>query len=331
MSKSEPGDSFSDEEFPNFLITILAFAVVAAFLVIGVFVFNFHRSSFSKDPADWGTLGDYIGGFLNPIFGLATVILVVVSITIQRKELRASLKEMVSANEFAKKMSFEQSLFAWLENYHSQIRDIDGAPHKGRKVLAELYKENLSESRTVALGKFALRLGQEELDVSRPDVASEAYVRIWIPQNFEAMCERVLYAVIQYQQLHRELMTELDAPFRTLYRLLRWIDCSERADAEKWHYATLVRSQLSWPELVFLYYNGLTDQGERMAVYSNKYALFDNLLSQDSLIRFAASNLTNVPGSKHPRVRDGSATWPYTSGAFSSKAAKAAMKLPPDA
>lgn len=324
MKEEISTDLYSDEDFAERLLKVGG-AVI--FFALGVTLFYFlwfHNHKISNDPGDWGAFGDYIGGLVNPAVGLATVILVIFSINIQRRELRASLHEMKEANEAASRMSFEQSLFAWLENYHSQIRDIAVGQHKGRKFLLHFYEHHLSPLQTIRF------LEQKSATPIKNDFeANQLYMQI----NPDGKVNDVL-ANIQFRTtldytnqylLHR---TYLDAPFRTLYHLIRWIDESTLSVAEKWHYCTLVQSQISWPELVIIYYRGLTKEGEKFAKYANKYALFDDLTTSDELIRFATHELTRCPEAQRPRVRDGDAPWPYSDSAFDSSKAKEKLALP---
>lgn len=56
-------------------------------------------------------------------------------------------------------------------------------------------------------------------------------------------------------------------------------------EREKWLYAGIVRSQLSWIEMVFLFYNGMTVRGEKFKSLIERYALFDNLtIESDELL-----------------------------------------------
>ncbi len=63
-------------------------------LVIAAYIAKFHSYSFSKNPEHWGQLGDYIGGVLNPILSFVTVIILLTTINIQNKQLKASIKEL---------------------------------------------------------------------------------------------------------------------------------------------------------------------------------------------------------------------------------------------
>ncbi len=325
MSDKKDGDTLSDADFSTVMARTFAGTVIFSFAAVAVYVWNFRQNSIPNDPEKWGQLGDYLGGVINPAIGLVTVFLIVLSITIQRRELRSSLQEMKHANEAATRMSFEQSLFTWLENYHSQIRDIEQGKYKGRKVLLHLYEQSLSPRLTA----------YPDASNPLPDNAAgnQILLRLNVPgaRGIEQLAERKFRAIIAYQVLYQSHKSDFDAPFRTLYRLIRWIDNSPLTDGEKWHYCTLVRSQLSWPELVFLYYNGLIKEGEKLATYANKYALFDNILASDELIRFATEELTRCQPDKRPRTRDGNAPWPYLRCAFDSREAKKALGLSIDA
>lgn len=79
---------------------------------------------------------------------------------------------------------------------------------------------------------------------------------------------------------------KLDSFFRTAYKLITWIDSqhAERLNnAQKWLYVSIIRSQLSWIEMIYLYYNGLTDRGFKFKLLIEKYALFDNLTIESDI------------------------------------------------
>jgi len=136
------------------------------------------------------------------------------------------------------------------------------------------------------------------------------------------------YAILKYEQIYRENREYIGAAFRTLYRLFKWIDESQQLTAkEKWHYCALIRSQLSWSETLFIYFNGFIVEGKKMAHYVNTYALLDNLETSDELINSARYEVSlnkngetyKIPGYVHP--------WPYTTEAFESTAAKLALGI----
>lgn len=325
MKKGPESGSYSDEEFADKIVKVGAVAAIFALSVVVFYLGWFNKHKVSNDPSDWGAFGDFIGGLVNPVVGLATVILVIFSISIQRRELRASLQEMKHANEAATRMNFEQSLFTWLGNYQSLLTSIKVGDRQGRQVLQWLYENHLSPKVTIGL----LELPTEIRETARKS-PNQAYLQIDVPghQGLKQVGEFFFRAVLKYQSMFLSYRSDFDAPIRTLYRLIRWIDQNPLTTAEKWHYCALVRSQLSWVELVFLFYNGLILEGEKFAEYANKYALFDNLVKDDFLLLFAETKITSTPLSEHPRLLDGRRPWPYLSTAFDSNQAKLALGLP---
>lgn len=329
------------DDFPSltFWIVLGVFMFAAAVVCVYVYkfgpglrfpsLFDFKNWELSADKATWGAFGDYVGGLVNPAVGLATVFLVFLTLIVQRKELKASLTELKAANESTARMSFEQSLFAWLANYHSLLNVIEASTpsstSSGRKALHCWYKSVLAPEKTFDYGRAFYIAGNLATNAE----ANEAFIRYDTPnEGIQQLGLRLKYAVIKFQQLYWDNRSDLDAPFRTLFRLIRWIDESDLTTPQKWHYVALVRSQLSWIEQVFLFYNCLTKEGIKLALYANRYALFDNLVGGDELIRFASKKFTDQPAADRPSVLDGAGDWPYLPSAFSSGIAKKALGLP---
>jgi len=65
----------------------------------------------SKDAADWGQLGDYVGGVLNPLLGFISIVLLIKSLVLQY-EANSNLKIEIKNNEKTEKLrSFEVLFF----------------------------------------------------------------------------------------------------------------------------------------------------------------------------------------------------------------------------
>lgn len=74
---TKPKKSNKVNDVPNnrkFLISFVLIFSTVILLVIGVFVYNFWKNPFSKSPIDWGASADFLGGMINPIVGVANVI-----------------------------------------------------------------------------------------------------------------------------------------------------------------------------------------------------------------------------------------------------------------
>lgn len=71
-------------------------------LAVGAYVYQFHCHEVSSDPAEWGQLGDYLGGILNPIIAFGALLWLVASVNIQRRELtetKYALRESMDAQK----------------------------------------------------------------------------------------------------------------------------------------------------------------------------------------------------------------------------------------
>jgi uncharacterized membrane protein len=76
----------------TFALLMTIFLILA--VVVGFYVYNFHDSGMSNKSGDWGTLGDYFGGILNPIISTITLFFVAKTYMTQRNELIETKKEM---------------------------------------------------------------------------------------------------------------------------------------------------------------------------------------------------------------------------------------------
>lgn len=301
------------------LLAVLVYTLV----VISLFKTQFWGKSLATEAASWGQVGDYFGGLVNPIIGLATVILIFISIRIQQIELRESIGQIRVANEQASQQSFEQSLFAWLANYHSLIGEIEYEGSKGRRALNKLYIEHF------CLGKITKRedtkAKQDFRRLMKAAVTGTSFgqKKMWIVE-LRRQLRRSLDA---YHKTYRDRRSDLDAAYRTIFRLIDWIDTAPIPPQRKWHYVALVRAQLSWIELIYLFFNGLTTDGAAFARLINRYALFDNLAPDSAplvdYLRISMRHRKPLP-SKRFGFED---VWGYEASGFDSNIAKARLGI----
>ncbi len=280
------------------LISILVLAVV----LVGVVVYNypFHFRGFPSGDkeaiASWGQMGDFFGGTLNPIFGFLSIIALLTALVIQGRELKISSEELKKSsealdaqNKAIAHQSFEQTFFSWLKSYSELLDSVATTVHaaverQGRRALFKWWEEGLSDVRVFP-----------EVNAELP----EAFRAKLVFQNTEekklyAIAEKFPnaipeYAIKKWNKIYGANEYQLDNLFRNLYSLIRWIDSQNDSRvnlAQKWFYVSIVRAQLSWIEMVYLFYNGYTERGSKFKLLVEKYALFDNLnLESDSVIR----------------------------------------------
>lgn len=87
------------------------YGAIAIFLLLSIFAINFRKADFSSQVAEWGQFGDYMGGLLNPLFGLISLVLVA-----------ATLRSQTQA---AKLQAFENQFFSLLQMHNDIVQSID--------------------------------------------------------------------------------------------------------------------------------------------------------------------------------------------------------------
>ena len=209
--------------------SLILIAVTIAFIAVAIYIWEFHSQPFSSDPGKWGSLGDFFGGLLNPVFSFAALVLLLITIQQQRRELRYSRVELersaTALNEQSdtlKKQNFETTFFNWIEVHHLIVQGLvtyrlpDEPAVSGKKVFREYY-ENLQRI-------FESRGSDASIIV---DVYKEFYTS-GIRQN-----------VGHY--------------FHNLYHLVKFTADYDRDHETK--YVDVIRSQLSPYELLLVFYN----------------------------------------------------------------------------
>ncbi len=120
---------------------ILAACVTAA-LTLGFYFAYFFRSSISSDPSDWGTLGDYFGGLMNPVVSFVTLLVAYAVWKQQREELKATKEALEVQAKTAEQQRQEQRFFDLYRVYNqtlgSYTSNADGGrEHRGKEAITD--------------------------------------------------------------------------------------------------------------------------------------------------------------------------------------------------
>lgn len=231
-----------------FLLFVLGVALSAL-----VFYYAFTQSDEALRRGAWG---DFIGGTLNPLLTFLTFTGVLLSIFLQRLELGLSRNELErSADALEKqitsieKQNFEAAFFQMLNTFNTIVESIDlynkdsGMETRGRDCFRVFYTR---------LNKIY----RENLTKGSKKHSAEAILRL------------------SYFNFWKQHQLELGHYYRFLFNVFRFLD--ESPASEQYH-AKLLRAQLSDQELLLLFYNCLSPQGQNFSEYAKKYQLFDNL------------------------------------------------------
>jgi uncharacterized membrane protein len=120
----------------NWLLVFLTIIIFTAGFVtykLATFVDGRFGAFFPENllRADWGTLGDFFGGILNPIFAFLGLIMLLVTLYQNQKELSLSRKEFSESKvalqaqaETLEKQRFEDTFFSLLEQHNNTLEKI---------------------------------------------------------------------------------------------------------------------------------------------------------------------------------------------------------------
>lgn len=275
----------------------------------------------SQKRAEWGQLGDFFGGMLNPVLAFLSFLALIGTLLYQKKELKSSQEEVRLTRRAMEQQRFEQTFFSWLDTYRALLDSIEvvttGSVDKrkelrGRRALHYWWENRLTYQSIEAYKQAGDDQDQRKAIRGRLQMMHGLFLQ---GTSDEEVKELVDDALREWNRLYSDWEFLLDNYFRILYRFLLWIDSQhpdQLTNAQKWFYVGIVRSQLSWVELVFLFFNGLEDRGQKFRALANKYALFDNLTFQDTVLKTLKEMATEV----------------YTESAYKSHVARAQMQLP---
>lgn len=243
------------------------------------------------DFRETGQIGDTIGGIMGPFVAIAASILTFIAFWVQFK---ANIQQR---HDIAIER-FEHNFYEMLQ-LHSNIRNsLD----------------------------FIIIEDEKEVHYPGVDAFDCLYTRIQFQKNgvtYEGI-KRVfaqIPAVDAYDLYLSEYFVHcLDNYFRMLYRIIKYVDESHVIDDnQKYNYVCILRATLSWYELLVLFYNGLSDNGNKhFKPLVEKYALFNNLrieelASSDDQVLYQSKLNADYPFS---RDENRNMSLEYKKGAF---------------
>ncbi len=216
----------------------------------------------------FGQFGDLVSGVIGSLWALAGVILFYVALKEQREDFatnRIALQKQIEAltlqaEEFKlqrdeiehtrtiyeeqsralRKQQFESTFFALLNMYSKIVTDINGH-HSCDYFL-----------------KQACHLLDSPISDGSP-----------VQSHNEA--------VNNYISFYYANKPHLSHYFKSIYRLMKFVDDSNLAENDKFFYAKVVRSQLKEHEILLLFYNANTEYGKNFRSLIMKYNLFKHL------------------------------------------------------
>ena len=247
---------------------ILAAYVIAA-LTLGFYFAYFFRSSISSDPSDWGTLGDYFGGLMNPVVSYVTLLVAYAVWKQQREELKATKEALEVQAKTAEQQRQEQRFFDLLNLYQQTVSAISVVArvptHSGDSHVQYSSKEAIAQILRSPAWQDLIAFDQYGYGCWTSDAGQ--------PNRSMQIKEQV--------DLHpywnrEETSSLLDHYFRVVFRILS--EAEHLLGEQHIRYVKLFRAQLSRAELIVIGFNlWLDDEGKKLTPLVEKYGLIKHL------------------------------------------------------
>ena len=208
------------------------------------------------DFSDTGEVGDTIGGIMGPFVAIAASILTFLAFWVQFKANEQQRKDIALER-------FESNFFELL-HFHQEITN---------ELLLKCNLHNIkyknNQQPIEEKGRDVFRLLYEKAEINNKYIG----IRKIIESNTNNWNNEYLSSPIGF----------LDHYFRLLYRIFKYIDESyekipEMTKSKRYEYTSIVRATLSQYELILLFYNCLSTNGnKKFKPLIEKYAIFNNL------------------------------------------------------
>lgn len=254
---------------------ILVVYVLGA-LALGTYVAFFFRSNISSDPGDWGTLGDYFGGVMNPVVSFATLVIAYAVWKQQKEELRQTKVALEEQAQTAEQQRQEQRFFDLLDLYQSTVSSVTliarmsaqsemPVQYTGKEAIAHFFRSGAVSAESVASflknGFYSNRVPDPQLE----------RLGMWdrAPRDLDK-------AHLKTAWNKEETAATFDHYFRVLFRVLA--DSENLLGVQHFKYVKLLRAQLSRYELMLIGLNlWLDEEGSKMIPLAEKYGLLKHI------------------------------------------------------
>lgn len=251
--------------------------ILIAVTVVVVIFFGWYLNIYLlENDENRGTYGDMFGSINALYSGLAlagiifTILLQREELGLQREELRETRKEFQTQNETLKIQRFENTFFNLLSLHHQIVDGIDFRKIRNADMYRPDWNTNMEYDETITLtGRDVFEHLYKKL---KRDIRSSSIETINIGYNEH-------YALTQADFGHY---------FRNLYRIVKLVDTTNFNFTNKpgskqeeykirYQYTSILRAQISDFELLWLFYNCLSLNGEQFKPLVEKYTLLKNI------------------------------------------------------
>jgi hypothetical protein len=228
----------------------------------------------------YNELGDFVNGITSPFLSMAAFILLFLTYSSQKTELRLNRSILEKQYEQLSKQQFESTFFNLL-NLHNQIVNAITTESLRRSTVS---KGVTTEERRIITGRECFIFFYEQLraiyhQMSRNIDKSKEPI-------FKDGSEKI---DVIYYEFFMERQSDLGHYFRNLYQIIKFVDDSHIPN--KQDYINLIGAQLSSSELLILCFNCLSRFGKEFKVLIEKYSLLKSISNDNELLRYECRDL----------------------------------------
>lgn len=210
-------------EFAIWGLTILGFLLLTTAVIMPFKIKNYYKPRIEnyKNLTDLGAIGDFIGGTTVTFLTAASVILLLATIIMQRKEIKISqqsIEELVKqtkatvqqaesarketqiTNETMKQQQFETTFFNMLSLYHQIVNNIKVSDSTGREAIAKIK------------GTYEYDFAQKKYLLENPDIG----LNNWF-NDFKVRDENIKKLFNNYDTISQEELDDFYGKFQNDY------------------------------------------------------------------------------------------------------------------
>lgn len=232
----------------------VALAIIFILTVLGLT----YMLQISSSYDDRGTFGDMFG-FANALFTGLSVVGLIATILLQRKDINIQREELSKQNDSAYIQNFESTFFQMIALYNNYIENLTRGNLKGRTILrgiADRINTNIKDHLS-----FFQKIDLE--DSRRLFLKSYSYYS-----------------------------SEMEHHMRIVLSIIELIDTTQRIDKMK--YIRILKANLSLDDLTLIYYGVIYKDNMRIKNLIEKYPIFEDIESQDidpTIAQYFSSNV----------------------------------------
>ena len=228
------------------LLTIMLVAVFVFVIGYGAFLLYVSWPVQFGNIDKAGMFGDSFG-ILTSLFSGIAIVLIFMTMLLQKKEL-ASVKEQFDVqNTTLKKQNFENTFFQLLRLRNETASALE-----------------IKQGSATIKGKDCFRF------------MFEKFAHTYGGFDRHGLDERIKINEA-YNNFYRRFKHEVSHYFRTIHAVVKFIESSEDKNENVKFYVNLIRVQLSERELLMIFYHSLDDNRDGLKPLVEKYALFESL------------------------------------------------------